>query len=92
MEDFFNQPGFGGELADATRKTSKRFQGQTVYQVTQKIAPNIKKGDQIYLDNLHKDHLEVFDKFGDVKYVLNLDGSKNNEKTAKALADGRKLR
>ncbi|MFI8225071.1 hemagglutinin repeat-containing protein [Pseudomonas sp. NPDC085632] len=92
MEDFFNQPGFGGQLADATRKTSKRFQGQTVYQATEKIAPNIKKGDQIYLDNLHKDHLEVFDKFGDVKYVLNLDGSKNNEKTAKALADGRKLR
>ncbi|WP_130903352.1 hemagglutinin repeat-containing protein [Pseudomonas sp. Sample_23] len=92
MEDFFKEPGFGGELADATRKTSKRFQGQAVYKATEKIAPYIKKGDQIYLDNLHKDHLEVFDKFGDVKFVLNLDGSKNFEKTDKAVADGRKLK
>jgi filamentous hemagglutinin len=92
MEDFFNQPGFGSELSEGTRKTSKRYQGQTVFKATEKIGENIKKGDQIYLDNLHKDHLEVFDKFGDVRFVLNLDGSKNIEKTDKAIAAGRKLK
>lgn len=46
----------------------------------------------MYLDNLHKDHLEVFDKFDNVKFVLNLDGSINVDKTNKVLAEGRKLK
>jgi filamentous hemagglutinin len=92
MEDLFSQPGFGSDLADATRKTSKRYDGQAVYQATSKLGPEIKKGDQIYLDNAHNDHLEVFDKFNDVKVVLNLDGSVNEAKTKKARAEKRKLR
>ncbi|WP_085633315.1 MULTISPECIES: hypothetical protein [unclassified Pseudomonas] len=91
MEDFFSMPGFGSELADATRKTSKRVQGQPVYEVTSKNPP-LRKGDQIYLDNAHNDHLEVFDKFNDVRLVLNFDGSVNQDKTDKAKAEKRKLR
>ena len=43
-----------------------------------------KKGYGIYLDALHKDHLEVIDKTGKVKFVLNLDGTLNVDKTFKA--------
>ncbi|MGU9804910.1 UNVERIFIED_CONTAM: hypothetical protein HPS20_10505 [Pseudomonas sp. CM11] len=92
MEDLFNQPGFGRELFEGTSKTSKRFQGQPVFKAVDRIGKNIRKGDQVYLDNLHNDHLEVFDRFGDVRFVLNLDGSINSDKTKKALVSGRKLR
>lgn len=44
----------------------------------------------MYLDALHKDHLEIIDKAGNVKYVLNLDGTLNSDKTKKAL--GRKIK
>lgn len=43
MEDFFNQPGFGRKLLEGARKTSKRYQGQTVFKATEKIGDNIKK-------------------------------------------------
>ncbi|WP_447768673.1 hemagglutinin repeat-containing protein [Pseudomonas kilonensis] len=92
MEDLFNQPGFGRELFEGVRKTSKIFQGQSVFKAENRIGKNIRKGDQIYLDNLHNDHLEVFDRFGDVRFVLNLDGSINADKTKKAVTAGRKLR
>lgn len=49
----------------------------------------MKKGDHFYLDNLHKDHLEVFDSTGNFKHVLNLDGSLNNQKTD--MAKGRHI-
>lgn len=49
----------------------------------------IKKGDQFYLDGQHKDHLELFDKRGNFKAVLNLDGTINQAKTE--VAKGRKL-
>jgi hypothetical protein len=44
----------------------------------------------MYLDGQHKNHLEVFDRKGGFKYVLNLDGSINDAKT-KAAA-GRRLK
>ncbi len=37
------------------------------------------------LSELDKDHLEIIDKTGNVKYVLNLDGTLNTDKTKKAL-------
>ena len=43
----------------------------------------MKKDYGVYLDGLHKDHLEVIDKRGNVKYVLNLDGTLNLDKTKK---------
>ncbi|MDK2600344.1 filamentous hemagglutinin [Bacillus stercoris] len=52
--------------------------------------PYLKKGDRFYLDNLHKDHLEVFDKRGNLRVVLNLDGTLNEAKTKNAI--GRKLK
>ncbi|WP_241626959.1 hypothetical protein [Rosenbergiella epipactidis] len=52
---------------------------------------NIRKGDQFYLDGAHNNHLEVFDQRGNFVHVLNLDGTVNFVKTAKAAAEGRKL-
>ncbi|PAU57229.1 hypothetical protein BZL41_18905 [Pseudomonas sp. PIC25] len=75
MKEFLSSPDFGRELAIATQKTSKIYDGQSVYQATKAIGDNIKRGRQVYLDGLHKDHLEVFDKAGRFKFVLNLDGS-----------------
>ncbi|MFA9501120.1 hypothetical protein ACERCG_12055 [Mannheimia sp. E30BD] len=88
MNDFLKNKEFGQNLSQILTKTSKRYQGQTIYEVN-KSELGFKKGDQIYLDNLHKDHLEVFDRNGNFKGVYNLDGSLNAEKTKNSY--GRKL-
>ena len=81
---------FGASLKGLSQKTSKQFQGQSVYKINQRSG-DLNKGDQFYLDNLHKDHIEVFDKRGNFKGVYNLDGNKNLAKTEKAFKDGRAL-
>ena len=78
MGEFFNTQ-FGIGLKAVTSRTSKRIKGQTVYKVS-KDSGSLKKGDQFYLDSLHKDHLEVFDKNNNFKTVLNLDGTVNAAK------------
>lgn len=88
MNEFFESD-FGSELKNNSSKTKKRVDGQNVYKVDKKTG-NLKKGDQVYLDGLHKDHLEVFDKNGNLRTVLNLDGTINLEKYYKAM--GRKLK
>ena len=90
MGEFLKNSSFGGEIKNATRKTSKQYQGQSIYQAQGKTGDVIKKGDQLYLDAKHKNHLEVFDKSGNFKAVLNLDGSVNLEKTD--AGKGRKLK
>nr|ERO59040.1 hypothetical protein A544_2221 [Dickeya solani D s0432-1] len=89
MGEFLKQPGFGSTVKDNTQKTNQQYQGQSVYKATDDIGDYIKKGDQFYLDGQHKDHLEVFDKRGDFRSVLNLDGTINQTKTD--AAKGRKL-
>ncbi|MDT1942688.1 MULTISPECIES: hypothetical protein [Carnobacterium] len=90
MSEFFKSK-FGKKLKDCSNKTNRTVDGQSVYTVTGKTdIPRLNKGDQFYLDGLHKDHLEVFNKQGKFKYVLNLDGSINEMKTATGY--GRKLR
>lgn len=41
---------------------------------------------------LHRDHLEVYNKFGDIEMVLNLDGKINVIKTDIAHKKGRNIR
>ncbi|BCQ36917.1 hypothetical protein ERHA54_45280 [Erwinia rhapontici] len=91
MGEFFRQAGFGSQMKDKAQKTSQVYDGQSVYQAKGNIGDHIVKGDKYYLDGLHKNHIEVFDKNRNVKAVLNLDGSYNDTKTKKAIADGRKL-
>lgn len=90
--EFFKQSGFGSEIKELSKKTSKKYQGQAVYKANESVGDYIKKGDQFYLDAKHKDHIEVFDSTGTkVKAVLNLDGSFNDAKTKAARAEGRRL-
>jgi len=90
MGEFLKQSGFGSTVKDNTQKTNQQYQGQTIYKATDDVGNYIKKGDQFYLDGLHKDHIEVFDKRGNFRAVLNLDGSINERKTQEA--EGRKLK
>ena len=48
-----------------------------------------KKGDQLYLDAFHKNHLEIFDKRGFAKDVLDLNGNPIYGKIARS--QGRRL-
>jgi len=83
MREFF-QTAFGAAIKNSSSKLGRQYQGQSLYRVSKKTG-SLKKGDHYYLDGLHKNHLEVFDKNGNFKFVLNLDGSKNPSKTASAL-------
>ncbi|HHR3205574.1 VENN motif pre-toxin domain-containing protein [Yersinia enterocolitica] len=92
MAEFFKKTGFGSEIKEISKKTSKLYQGQSVYLANKPVGDYIQKGDQFYLDAKHKDHIEVFDSTGTkVRAVLNLDGSFNDAKTKAAKAEGRRL-
>ena len=91
MSEYFKQQGFGGFLGNNVSKTSKIAQGQTVYKVKSDINSNLRKGDQVYLDGQHKNHLEVSDSRGKIKFVLNLDGSVNQKKTQQARSQRGKI-
>ena len=88
MSEFF-ETDFGKKIRGSLRKTKKQYDGQSVYEVMEKVDRNLRKGDYLYLDGLHMDHFEVFDKRGNLKSVLNLDGTLNTDKLLKA--KGRKL-
>ena len=71
----------------AAQRTGKTFQGAQIFKFTEKTTiggTTFKKGDYFYLDNLHKDHYEAFNKCGSSKGVFNMDGSLNPSKTEKA--------
>jgi len=59
--------------------------------VEKNTVKHLKKGDHIYLEVLHKNHLEVASKQGKINYVLNLDGTMNRKKTNTAIREGRKI-
>ncbi len=83
MTKFFMTSKFGKAIKDRVQKTKKRQQGQSVYRVKENMSEyGLRRGDQLYLDAKHKDHLEVFHKDGSAKTVLNLDGTENFAKAA----------
>lgn len=92
MKDFFRNFEFGKLLKSKSDPTKLDFQGKKIYKITEKIHPYLKKGDYIYLDALHLDHIEVFDKNKNFVCVLNLNGSFNKSKTVKALNENRKIK
>src|SRR5690606_25201565 len=91
MSEFVRQSGFGTQIGAGSQKTRQIYQGQSVYKADSAIGSYIDEGDKFYLDAMHKNHLEVFDRNGKIKAVLNLDGTLNDSKTKKALAEARKL-
>ena len=69
----------GDVFKSASSRTAKTFQGQRVYRADADIVlqdgSKIRKGDQFYLDGLHKDHLEVFDSRGNPRIKVDLAGN-----------------
>ncbi|WP_373814263.1 DUF637 domain-containing protein, partial [Neisseria dentiae] len=88
MSTYMKNNPFGKQLSQISEKTKFQYQGQSVYKV-QKNQGLLKTDDKFYLDAQHKNHLEVFDKNGNFKFVLNMDGSRNEAKTL--AGQGRKL-
>lgn len=88
MSKFFETE-FGQKIVGSLRKTKKKYDGQSVYEVMKKVDRNLRKRDYLYLDGLHMDHFEVFDEHGNLKSGLNFDGTLNINKLLKA--KGRKL-
>jgi hypothetical protein len=91
MKEFFTDHSFGRFIKDSLEKTKKLYDGQALYKVTQNINGDLKKGYYVYLDGLHKDHLEVFTNRGGFHKVLNLDGTTNFSKTEAAFNSGRSI-
>ncbi|GAM51913.1 hypothetical protein EBME_0376 [bacterium endosymbiont of Mortierella elongata FMR23-6] len=89
MDDFFNQTEFGAEVKRVTIPTNEFYHGERLYKAIDKIKGTIGKGDLIYLDAGHKNHLEVYTRIRISKHVLNFDGTINREKTD--AAEGRRL-
>ncbi|HGO7258275.1 TPA: DUF637 domain-containing protein [Neisseria meningitidis] len=89
MSTYMKNNPFGKQLAQISEKTTlPTQQGQSVFLVKRNQGL-LKTDDRFYLDGQHKNHLEVFDKNGNFKFVLNMDGSLNQMKTG--AAKGRKL-
>ena len=80
----------GRDVYANSSPTSRMYHGQKIYVISKRVG-NFKRGDYFYLDGLHKDHIEVFNKVGKIKFILNLDGSINQAKTKKATAQKRRL-
>jgi filamentous hemagglutinin len=79
--------GHGKKLKDAVEST--RFSYKRVSKIFRAVKDiveyGIKKGDWLYLDKMHGDHIEVFKKCGKVvRTVLNMDGTVNAAKLAAA--------
>ncbi|HEZ1923725.1 TPA: S-layer family protein, partial [Neisseria meningitidis] len=84
MSTYMKNNPFGKQLAQISEKTTlPTQQGQSVFLVKRNQGL-LKTGDRFYLDGQHKNHLEVFDKNGNFKFVLNMDGSLNQMKTGAA--------
>jgi filamentous hemagglutinin len=92
MRDFFDRSDFGAAVRAGTKKSSTIYDGQSVYVAERNIGETISKRDRLYLDGQHKDHLEVFDQHGKFRFVLNLDGTINQDKTNAAERQGRRLK
>lgn len=90
MSELLKRPGFGSFIKQNSTKTKRVIDGQSIYVADKAFQDLIEKGDLFYLDGLHKDHIEVFDKVGNFKGVLNLDGSENKDKTNKG--KGRRIK
>lgn len=91
MTQFFEMTDFGKSIKDNCEATKFFYQGKRIYRVNKDTNNRYLKDDcYFYLDALHLDHIEVFYK-KKIKYVLNLDGTLNKDKTYKALSENRKI-
>jgi hypothetical protein len=90
MNEFLKNTKFGQDISSKIEPTKKKVHGVRVYRVLEDIPEySLNKGDQIYVDRAHCDHLEWFDFRGDPVGVLKFDGSSNLSKGKRT--KGRKL-
>ncbi|WP_202803369.1 hypothetical protein [Herbaspirillum rubrisubalbicans] len=92
MDEFFEGSNFGAAVRAGTKKSTTIYDGQSIYVAERDIGETIRKRDKLYLDGRHKDHLEVFDHRGKFRFVLNLDGTINQDKTNASERQGRRLK
>jgi hypothetical protein len=82
MNEFFKNTKMGRNIKNRVNKSGIFIQGVEAYRVLEKISEyGLDKGDYIYVDRAHCDHLEVFKSNKDFKMVLNFDGTRNASKT-----------
>ena len=82
-EDWINEHPFGQKIKKLLDRSQYTNQGKRAFKVIENIenCDGFKKGDYIVIDAMHKDHLEVFDRYGDWKSVANFNGTRNEKKT-----------
>jgi len=87
MGTYLRSPGFGSEL----HKKSDPLKGNNshIRRAKEDINKDIRKGDLFYIDDQHMNHIEVFDRRGKTRGVLNLDGTYNEAKSK--AAKGRRI-
>jgi hypothetical protein len=80
MYEVFKRAPRGRKLREAVRSIHRSYKNDSkIYRAIKDIPElHIKKGDLLYLDRMHGDHIEVFDKRGKVlRTILNMDGTQN---------------
>ena len=95
MSELFSGTPLGKMLKLNFERTGKTFQSAPVYRVSEKMKigdVDLKKGDHFYLDKLHGDHVEVFNKRGKIKDVLDLGGNRLENKLDGARKEGRTIK
>lgn len=86
MYEVFARAPIGKKLKDAVKDAARRYKDSKMYRVIKDVEEfGIKKDDWLYLDKMHKDHIEVFCKKGrPLRTVLNMDGTQNLDKLRQA--------
>ena len=95
MSEFFSGTPLGKMLKLSSERTGKTYQSVPVYRMSEKMKigdVGLQKGDYFYLDKLHGDHVEVFNKKGKLQDVLDLGGNHLKDKVDRARKEGRTIK
>ena len=95
MSEFLSDAPLGRMLRGSAERTGKTYQSVPIYRMSKKMQIGdvvLNKGDHFYLDKLHGDHIEVFNRRGKVRDVLDLGGNQMREKFERAKNEGRNIK
>ncbi len=86
MYEVFARAPMGKKLRESVKDIARRYKGSKIYKVIKDVKEfGIKEGDWLYLDKMHKDHIEVFCNKGEpMRTILNMDGTQNITKIQQA--------
>lgn len=94
-KQFFELTSLGKALREQSTRTGRVFHGAPIYKISEEIKVGetvLKEGHHFYLDNLHKDHIEVFNKRGNISDVLDLSGNRLEKKLLRAKEQSRNIK